>query len=233
MSDQAIQLMHGDARLLLPLLPTGSVDMIVTDPPYKVISGGKRSPKEVIRWGMLGKNDGKIFEHNDIRPSEYLPEFYRVLKEDADLYLMVNAPNLREFLNSADAAGFRLHNVLTWNKGTAIFNLYYMHDLEITLYLYKGRARKINLLGSKQSFHCPNPRHKKHPCEKPVHLMNQYILNSSQPGGVVLDPFMGSGPAAESCLLNGRQFIGMEIDPAYFKATEKRLGGVTRGLFTV
>ena len=232
MSDQAIQLMHGDARLLLPLLPTGSVDMIVTDPPYRVISGG-RKPEEVAQWGVLGKNDGKIFEHNDIRPSEYLPEFYRVLKDDADLYLMVNVLNLREFLNSADAAGFRLHNVLTWNKGTATPNRWYMHDLEMTLYLYKGRAKAINLPGSKQSFYCPNPKNKRHPCEKPVHLMNQYILNSSQPGGVVLDPFMGSGPASESCLLNGRQFIGMEIDPAYFKATEKRLGGVTRGLFTV
>ena len=233
MSDQTIQLMHGDSRVLLPLIPDGSIDLIVTDPPYPTVSGGtdhSAGPQKkghISKYSVIAKNDGRIFQHNDIKPSEYLPEFYRVLKEDADLYVMVNVLNLREFLDASHAAGFRLHNLLIWDKGTGTPNRWYMKNLEMTLYLYKGKARTINLPGSKQSFTCPNPKGKKHPCEKPVYLMNQYVLNSSQAGETVLDPFMGSGTVGESCWLNRRRFIGMEQDPAYFAVSQQRMSNMT------
>jgi site-specific DNA-methyltransferase (adenine-specific) len=63
----------------------------------------------------------------------------------------------------------------------------------------------------------------KHPCEKPVDMLRHIITASTKPGAVVLDCFMGSGSTGEACKLEGRQFIGIERDPAYLESARKRL----------
>lgn len=63
----------------------------------------------------------------------------------------------------------------------------------------------------------------KHPCEKPVPLMEHIILTSSKPGAVVLDCFMGRGSTAVACLNTGRAFIGCDVMDKWVKATEKRI----------
>ena len=63
-----IKLLHGDCLELMKDIPDSSIDAIITDPPYKTISGGNKTPKWISGYGnsVLHKNDGKIFEHNDI-----------------------------------------------------------------------------------------------------------------------------------------------------------------------
>ena len=63
----------------------------------------------------------------------------------------------------------------------------------------------------------------KHPCEKPVEMLRHIITASTRPDAVVLDCFMGSGSTGEACKLEGRQFVGIERDPAYFESARKRL----------
>ena len=77
------------------------VDMIFTDPPYKVTSYGNSGSS----GGMLTKKSTmaeKIFEHNDIEIEEYLPKFYKVLKETGHCYIMTNHKNLTHFLKVID-----------------------------------------------------------------------------------------------------------------------------------
>lgn len=66
----------------------------------------------------------------------------------------------------------------------------------------------------------------KHPCEKPLAMMEHIITASSRPGAVVLDPFMGSGVTGEAALMHGRSFIGIDADPGYFASASKRIGAV-------
>ena len=66
----------------------------------------------------------------------------------------------------------------------------------------------------------------KHPCEKPLAMMEHIIAASSRPGAVVLDPFMGSGVTGEAALKHGRNFIGIEADPGYFASASKRISAV-------
>ena len=66
-----ISLMQGDCLKLMATIPDNSVDMVLTDPPYRVISGGNKSARRPM--GMLSANDGKIFKHNNIEFSDYLP----------------------------------------------------------------------------------------------------------------------------------------------------------------
>lgn len=67
----------------------------------------------------------------------------------------------------------------------------------------------------------------KHPCEKPVSLMRHIVASSSRAGGVVLDPFMGSGTTGIAALQEGRSFVGIELHADYYAIAEKRIANVT------
>lgn len=224
--EPGLNLMLGDCLDRMKEIPDGSVDLVVTDPPYKVISGGTSS-KLAAGWAgsVLSKNDGKIFEHNSIKPWDYMGELYRVLRAGSDAYIMTNVLNLRDTIDAAEHAGLLLHNLLIWEKNTCTANRWYMKNTELTLYLYKKPAKKINNPGSKQIFRENNPRNKVHPTEKPVTLMEHYIMNSTNPGEIVLDPFMGSGTTGIACIGNERRFIGIEQDEKYFEVAKNRILG--------
>ena len=65
-----------------------------------------------------------------------------------------------------------------------------------------------------------------HPTQKPVALMKWQIERYTKPGDTIFDPFMGSGTTGVACAQTGRNFIGCEIDPGYFKIAEKRIHDV-------
>jgi site-specific DNA-methyltransferase (adenine-specific) len=217
-------LFRDDCMITLQSIEDQSIDLIFTDPPYKVISGGTESShKSGWKGSVLSKNDGKIFKHNSIDIKDYFPELYRVLKFGSHAYVMTNNINLREMLNAAQDCGFSFHNMLVWEKNTCTANRWYMKNLEYTLFFYKKPAKRINNPSSKQAFKFDNIRNKVHPTEKPVALAEHYILNSSKVGDIVLDPFMGSGSAGIAAIKSDRIFIGIEKDQEYFKIAAKRI----------
>ncbi len=220
----------GDCLELMKQIPDGSVDCVVTDPPYKVISGGTaHGDKLGFGWeqSVLKGNNGKIFKHNNVSITAFMTEFYRILKDGTHCYVMINNKNLRELLNVADKIGFGFHNLLDWKKNNATANRWYMKDKELCLLFYKKPAKRINDCGSKSSFPFDNPRNKAHPTEKPVELMQYYIENSSQPGDLILDPFSGSGATAVAAERSGRRWIAIEKDPEYYIKSVGRLCGET------
>jgi len=205
---------HADARDILASLPDQCVDCIVTDPPYRVISGGNAAVGRPT--GILAANDGRIFERNDIRFDEYAPDLFRVLRDPGHIYMMSNLLNLFDMRDALIDAGFKLHNLLVWKKPNVTPNRWYMSNREFTLFARRGRAFTINNPGSAAVHEFPNPSgNRAHPTQKPVDLMRFYIENSTQPGDLVLDPFAGSGSTGEACRLTGRRFIGVEIDDKY------------------
>lgn len=197
------------------------VDLIVTDPPYKVISGGNKNtnaPK-----GCLAKNDGKIFKHNDLKEEEWFPRIYEVLRDPGHAYIMVNTLNLERYLTLARKAGFLIHNLLIWEKNNVLPNRYYMKNIEYVLFLRKGKAFSINNKGSKTCHKFKNLQGRDHPSEKPIDLMEFYISNSSQEGETVMDFTMGGGSTGVACKNLNRNFIGIELDPEYFDLAKGKL----------
>lgn len=218
-----ITLYHDDCMNVLKNISDNSIDLVVTDPPYKVISGGKPHKKGQPS-GILSKNDGKIFKYNNIKPEVWMPEVYRVLKEGTHCYIMTNTINLEDYLRIARECGFGLHNVLSWEKNNCTPSRWYMKNGEFTLFLRKGKAKAINNLGSKMIHSFDNIiGNKIHPTEKPVELMKFYIENSSSVGDIVLDPFMGSNSTGRACRELDRKFIGIEIDDEYFKVDQEEM----------
>ncbi len=210
-----ITIFHGDCRDALSQL--AQVHLVATDPAYRVIGGGSNKGDKSRPSGILAKNDGKIFKHNDIKTSEYAGLLFDVLHDPAHLYLFINDLNLRDALNDFDAVGFEFHGLLNWYKTNATPSRWYMADSEPILFFRKGAAFPINNPSAKATLRYPSvpPAEKKHPTQKPVLLMMELIQNSSQPGQTVLDPFCGSGSTLIAGLRSGRRAIGIEIDEQY------------------
>ena len=209
-------------------LPDESIDLIATDPPYPVMTRGDSGNS----GGMFLKKinmDGKVFEHNDINVSEYAPEFFRVLKEGSHCYVMTNHFNLIEMLNTFTKVGFHFIKSLIWDKGNKIMGRFYMSQFEYILFFRKGFGKKINNCGTSDILSIPNKKAKSpdggnyHDTEKPVELFKVLIENSSNPGDVVMDPFMGIGGCGIACKETGRSFIGFEIDKKYFEVAKNRI----------
>ena len=225
------RLINGNAIEFMKTLEDESVDLIVTDPPYKVTSRGNAGSSGGMMQTKLSMQ-GKIFKHNDIKPIEYIPEFYRLLKNGSHCYIMTNHINLQEMLNTATECGFHFIKSLIWNKGNKIMGQFYMSQFEYILFFRKGKHKKINNCGTSDILSIPNKKAKDengknlHDTEKPVELARILIENSSNEGDLVLDPFVGIGFVPIACKLTNRRFIGTEIDKKYFDITVNRLNNI-------
>ena len=214
---------NDDCLNIMKSMPDGVVDLIATDPPYKMTPRGNSHSST---GGMLQKQickSGNVFNHNNIKPSEYIPEFYRVLKKDAHCYIMINHINLQEMLNVATDCGFHFVKSLIWDKGNKIMGRYYMSQFEYILFFRKGYDKPINNFGTSDILRIPNIKMGNsdsggnlHDTEKPVALMKILIENSTNEGELVLEPFAGIGSTVLACIESKRNYIGVEIDKNYY-----------------
>lgn len=222
------QIYNKDVLELMKTMSNESIDLIVTDPPYKVTARGNAGNSGGMMQDKLSMQ-GKIFKHNDIKPSEYIPELYRLLKDGSHCYIMTNHVNLHEMLNVAKESGFHFIKSLVWNKGNKIMGQYYMSQFEYILFFRKGRGKKINKCGTADILEIPNKKTKGedgkniHDTEKPVELMKVLIENSSNIDEVVFEPFMGVGSTIMACVELDRKYIGCEIDEKYYNIAKNRI----------
>lgn len=222
------KLLKGDCLELIKKIPDNSIDMIVTDPPYKITargnggnSGGMFQKKEV--------NNGKVFKTNDLEIEDWLPEFYRVLKEQSHCYIMTNNKNITHYLDVIDKSDFHFIKCLIWVKDNKIMGQTYMSQFEYIIMCRKGAHKRINDCGVSDVLQVPNKKMKDennktiHDTEKPIELTNVLIANSSNEGDLILDPFMGIGGAGVSAVGLNRNFIGFELDDGYFEIAKSRI----------
>lgn len=223
-----INLICDDCREVLKQIKDESIDLLITDPPYKTTSRGSAGNS----GGMLQKDinkKGQVFTYNNIDCSEYAPEFYRILKDGSHCYVMTNHVNLIHMLNTFTNCGFHFIKSLIWDKGNKIMGRFYMSQFEYILFFRKGKGVQINHCGTSDILSVPNIKSKNecgknlHDTEKPVALMKILVENSSREKQVVIDPFMGIGTTAIACAESNRKFLGIEIDKAYYNIAEKRI----------
>jgi site-specific DNA-methyltransferase (adenine-specific) len=222
------QVFLGDCLIKLKDIKSESIDLLLTDPPYKIITGGDSNGKNSIRpKGILSGNRELMKSIPNFE--DWLSECFRVLKNGTHAYIMVNSTNLLEMANKIEKAGFKIHNFLIWKKNNCTPSQFYMKNCEYVIFFRKGKAKYINRMGDSKTVHEFNNiiGNKVHPTEKPIGLMQYYILNSTNENDLVLDPFMGSGSTGVACKNINRNFIGIEKDEAYFKIAEQRINART------
>lgn len=223
-----VDLRHGDSiEIMQHLIDEGvQVDVIITDPPYKVITGGSNKNNTKSPKGILTANTQLMKTIPDFK--DWLPLAYKVLKSDSHIYIMTNFHELYNIMTEVKNAGFEMHNLLVWEKNTCTPNRWYMKNCEYTIFARKGKAKAINNPSSKTVHKFNNPTGKKHPAEKPVDLMKHYITNSTNTNDIVFDPFMGIGSTGVASKNTGRQFIGIELEKNYYDIAEDRIKNVQR-----
>ena len=222
------KLINGNAIDFMKTLEDESVDLIVTDPPYKVTARGNAGNSGGMMQSKLSMQ-GKIFADNDIDIEKYLPEFYRMLKDKTHCYIMCNHINLVHFLKVIDDSPFHFVKCLVWVKNNKIMGGYYMNQFEYIIMLRKGGDRKVNDCGISDVLMFANRKDKKadgsnvHDSQKPIGLFRTLIMQSTNEGDLVLDPFIGSGTTAIAAIKEKRHFIGMELNKEYFDIAEDRI----------
>lgn len=216
----------GDCRELLASMPDGSAGMALTDPPYGIGYRSNRRKDGAHRRPIAG--DGDL---GAVRAASR--QLYRVLKPDSALFMFADRDRQGEVAEILRRVGFRIKNRIVWDKGNhtagdcrGAFGFRY----EIIILAVKGRP----LIRGKRHddiWRFPRVAGQKlmHQNEKPVALLAQAIESMSDPGDLVLDPFMGSGSCGEACALTGRRFLGCELDPRYHGPACERLRAAFAG----
>lgn len=226
-----IELYNDDCLEVLKTIKDNSIDLIVTDPPYRVTSRGSSGSMGGYWKNEIAKS-GTIFKHNDISVKDFAPQFYRVLKETSHCYIMTNHINLIEYLNTFTECGFKFVKSLIWDKGNKICGRYYMNAFEYILFFRKGKDKPINNCGTSDILSIPIKKLKDkdgknlHDTEKPIDLMKILIENSTNKGDLVLEPFMGIGSTVIASKLLERDCIGIELDSTYFEIAKNRIENI-------
>lgn len=207
----------------LKLIDKNTIDLVVTDPPYDVDYNEKfknlqKLQKEHDYSEQINRDNN--YKELNINYDIYMRELFRVLNEDSHCYIFCGQDQVPLLINKGIEIGFKFSTLCFWLKNRQTFNLgigyNYNHKTENILFFRKG-TRKLNKLGLSNVFECDiKQKLIYHPTEKPVPLIKDIIINSSNENDLVLDTFMGSGSTAIACLETKRNYIGFELSEQYY-----------------
>lgn len=219
----------GDCLELLKEILDNSIDLIVTDPPYLIENTTAGSQSKLAK--SIQKMNDEI-ESNSLTKGfniRILNEMVRVMK-NINIYVWCNHKQIPMYFDYFVKDKKCSFDILIWNKtnATPLFNNKYLTDKEYCLYFRKnGLCNPQTYNDAKTVFYQPiNIKDKKlynHPTIKPLNIIQTLIKNSSLPGEIVLDPFLGSGTTAVASKMLNRKYIGFEINKDYFEIAQKRI----------
>ena len=205
-------ILHGDCIQVMRELPANSADFILTDPPYLV---------------NFRDRDGRTIQ-NDVNADWLKPamaEAYRVLKQNRLMLCFYGWTKVDMFFDAWKDAGFQPvgHVVFRKNYGSKSRFLSYHH--EQAYLLAKGRP-PLPKQPLADVIDMPYSGNKLHPTQKPVSALAPFVRSFSLPGELTLDPFTGSGSSCAAALLSGREYLGIELDSAYFQQSVSRMNRI-------
>ena len=215
------QLTRGDAVAWLRTLPDESIDLVVTDPPYESLEKHRAIGTTTrLKHSKASSNDWFEIFPND-RFGELFGEIYRVLKNNSHFYLFCDPETMFVAKPLAEAAGFKFWKPLIWSKERIGMGYHYRAMYECILFFEKGK-RKLNDLGISDIIKQPRINGG-YPAEKPPQVASVLIGQSTEPGALVIDPFMGSGSTGVAAIGLGRNFMGNDLCEEAMSITRQRL----------
>lgn len=226
---------QSDCIEFMKMLPRESISVIVTSPPYNLKNSTGNGMKDGRggKWANAGLIKGYALHNDDMPHDEYvswqrecLRNMMRILKNDGAIFYnhkwRVQGGLLQDRHDIVD--GFPVRQIIIWKrKGGINFNAgYFLPTYEVIYLIAKPNfklAPKANAQGD--VWEIPQSRDIGHPAPFPVELAQRCI--SSTNGGVVFDPFMGSGTTAIAASVLKRDWIGCEISEEYCHMANERL----------
>ncbi len=208
--DGAAVLYHGDCLAILPELAAGSVDAVITDPPYGIgfkYSTHDDTPDGYGKWlwsiiemcENTAKPDSPVFVWQAMLNVRHFSEWF-----PRDWRLFAACKSFVQF--RPISVQYSWDPVVYWGKVHGEPSVY-RKDWHLQMLAPFGAGRKRI----------------EHPCPRPLEQVAYIVDLAARLGDVVLDPFMGSGTTGVACLQTGRKFIGIEQDAGYCAVAAKRL----------
>jgi site-specific DNA-methyltransferase (adenine-specific) len=198
-----------DAVDWLKTLAAGAADLVITDPPYESLERHRAVGTTTrLKLSKASSNPWFLIFPNDRFP-ELFVEIYRVLARNAHFYLFTDAETAFIAKPAAEAAGFKFWKPLIWDKQNIGMGYHYRARYEMILFFEKGK-RRLNNLGTPDILTAPRVRGG-YPAEKPPRISEILIEQSTRPGDLVIDPFMGSASVGVAANKLDRRFHGNDI----------------------
>lgn len=204
----------GDALEVMETL--SGIQSLVTDPPYFLPAAHYS-----VRSGTTKSiGDLSILNH-------YFVDFFKAaakcLSDDATAYVFCDGQSYPVFYATA-YSHFKKLRPIVWDKVTSFNGFSWRHQHELVLFAEKEKAPRVPT-GDGDIIRCRAEPigDRDHLAQKPIEIMRKLVAKSS---GTVLDPFMGSGTTGVAALTEGRDFIGIEVEPKYFDIACKRMEAV-------
>lgn len=210
-----------------------SVDLVVTDPPYGLAAPGRSTKlrgKVVPTMKAWGAWDHRSQFSQDLLILQTLDEAWRVLKPGGALYMFSSTQNAGYFVRKAEQRGFQFRSQIalvkknplpSWSKRS------WRSGHEVCFYVTKGRPKTFNFLSQRELVnvysHWSRQKETRHPTEKPLELIERLVRVSSNPGELVVDPFLGSGTTAVAARKLDRRFVGFDLSEEYLEMARDRL----------
>ena len=221
-----IELILGDCLEKMKDIPDGSIDLVLTDPPYNI-----SRDNNFHTIGRQGIDFGEWDKGVDIL--SYIAEIPRVLKKDGSVIIFNDWKNLGVISVECEKVGLITKDMIRWIKTNPMprnMDRRYITDYECMVWFTNKRAKWVF---NRQSATYDRPEYKgsltpksekvDHTTQKPIYLMEELLKTHSNENDVVLDPFMGSGTCGVASKNLNRNFIGIEKDEAYFEIAKQRI----------
>lgn len=240
-NDNGFLLYHGDTVEILESL-NRKVDMIFADPPYFLSKGFTMRAKGRVKCFDKGNWDKvrPLEEINQFNMS-WLSECRNILKDNGTIWVSGTYHNISSVSNCLMELGYKILNIIVWNKPDAPltlsdshfnFSAEYIiwarkykdkrHFYNIELMKYINGGKRMSDVWNLPTTGLWEKTCGKHPTQKPLRLMYRIIMSSTQSGETILDPFAGSCTTGIAANLLGRTFIGIDQDARFLDLGIKR-----------
>lgn len=244
----------GDSYKLIKDIPDKSVDLVIIDPPYEMVSGGSAGCFGAAKrdyhaeYKALGRDEHKreglriSSNYNKVKNNlngicagfdySLLNELDRVMNK-INIYVWCNKNQISSLMKHYEELGCNV-DLLVWHKTNPLptCNNKYLSDLEYCVFAREEGTALYGEYDSKSKVwtspaNIDDKADFEHPTIKPLERIKQFVSNSSQPNDLILDCFSGSGTTCVAAKELNRRFIGIEIDENYHRISIERLNGIT------
>lgn len=243
-SMNSIKLINGNCLEEMAKLPEDSVDLIVTDPPYNLgnFMRARDTNLKEMRDNFFGEAgwDDLDFGQWLLHMTDFFVQAKRVLKKGGSMIVFMSVIKVESILAVAEKCGLYYKTTGIWHKTNPMprnMNLHFINSVEAWIYFtnvthtgtFRNGGKALHDFIESPVAPKKEKQYGGHPTQKPERVMQHFVETLSNPGDVVMDPFMGSGTTGVVSKRTGRSFVGIELQPDYFQICLKRMADELNG----